>query len=73
MKVCPRCNESKPPEAYQYNASAPDGLQSHCRPCRNAYRSELRKRKPEQARARDRRGNLKRYGLREQLLPSCCH
>jgi len=33
-KLCPRCEEVKPSEAFGRNAARPDGLQSLCRVCR---------------------------------------
>jgi hypothetical protein len=62
QKQCSRCRAVKPITEYNKNRNT---VQSHCKPCRGAYRSERRKLFPEQFRARDKRGNLRRYGLKE--------
>jgi hypothetical protein len=60
-KRCVRCNEVKEFADFDLNRGT---VQSHCRPCRNEYKSELRKKlSPEERRAKDRLGNLRKYGI----------
>lgn len=52
-KVCPGCNEAKPPELYYSRASGRGGSSYYCRPCAAADSSQRRQRDP--AGSRDRR------------------
>lgn len=76
MKQCPKCGEEKALSAFGMNRTTRDGLQSYCKPCRNAMQAEIRKtpeyreyynaymRRPEpraKARARHRRNYQTEY------------
>lgn len=43
MKVCNRCQESKPPTAFYASDGAPDGLMYTCKECVNSRQVELRR------------------------------
>jgi hypothetical protein len=59
-KVCRRCREFKPPEAFSKHSSNGDGLDSWCKNCRNAYMREWRAQHRERSRELSREGN-RRY------------
>jgi hypothetical protein len=44
-KRCSKCRETKPVADFQVHRGNPDGLQAHCRPCRNAYSKAMYERK----------------------------
>lgn len=40
MKTCPCCKEIKPKTEFSTNKSKKDGVQSHCKLCRNQYKKQ---------------------------------
>ncbi|MFP3967298.1 endonuclease VII domain-containing protein [Actinomadura fulvescens] len=44
MKYCPRCQETKPLEAFGRNRSEKSGLTAYCRPCHTAAMTEIKER-----------------------------
>jgi hypothetical protein len=44
-KRCSKCREIRPVADFQVHRGNPDGLQDHCRPCRNAYSKAMYERK----------------------------
>ena len=51
MKTCSKCGESKPLTEYYARKDRPDGLQSHCKACRNEGHRAWRAANPEKNRA----------------------
>lgn len=37
IKVCTKCNQTKPVELFNKNSKTKDGLQHHCKPCKLEY------------------------------------
>lgn len=62
-KTCPGCHVRKEAGQYSKCRGRKDGLQSYCRACQTVRRMAYRARDPEAARAGDRRGRLRTYGL----------
>ena len=42
LKTCTKCNEEKPASEFNKNKATKDGLASHCKECRKAYRKANR-------------------------------
>lgn len=67
-KLCPRCNEALPVEAFGERSSSPGRLNAYCRTCRlevgRKSAAAWRARHPEAARAKQRRTDLRiRFGI----------
>jgi 5-methylcytosine-specific restriction endonuclease McrA len=52
-KLCRKCGERKPREAFNRKTVSPDGLQPACRECVSAYNHQLYTRDPAKVRARN--------------------
>jgi hypothetical protein len=77
VKLCPRCQETKPKSEFVKNRSTPDGTASYCKPCFAAYqrsrqdRPEVKqysrewwKKNKDKAKVYHRRAQLKaKYGI----------
>jgi len=59
-KRCTLCREVKDFAAFDRSGNT---HQTHCKPCRAAYRKNLRQQNRKWAREYDRRGNLRKYGI----------
>lgn len=63
-KVCPRCKVAREKKEFGKDASKARGISSWCKDCKKTWRSEHRKKNPEQAKRRDFISDLsKHYGM----------
>lgn len=63
MKLCARCKQTKPVDDFPIDPRRPDARYSYCRQCKREYMKEHRQRDPEASREKQRRDNIKRYGV----------
>lgn len=74
MKLCRKCDTVKPLSEFGKNRARKDGLQDLCKPCRNAYKIEWRRKNPEKRKEYDRRyyqkhGDKRREYAKEHYPP----
>ncbi|SOK59264.1 hypothetical protein [Yersinia phage fHe-Yen9-03] len=78
MKLCKRCNQNKPLEAFSKNKSKKDGLQVSCKECfktinNNSYKNESGERRRKVGETRDRIKAINRSIISEHRSVNPCH